>query len=57
MMIEDEFHPREIIVNTVYPSCGINVGPGLMAAYYVGKPASEDLKEETKLLENILNQR
>lgn len=54
-MIEDEFHPKEIIVNTVYPSCGINVGPGLMAAYYVGKPVSDELKEETKLLEEILN--
>ena len=54
-MIEDEFHPKEIIVNTVYPSCGINVGPGLMAAYYFGTKASEDLKDETKLLEDILN--
>ena len=54
-MIEEEFHPKEIIVNTVYPSCGINVGPGLMAAYYFGTKASTDLKEETKLLEEILN--
>lgn len=54
-MIEEEFHPKEIIINTVYPSCGINVGPGLMAAYYIGTAASEDLKEETKLLEEILN--
>ena len=54
-MIENEFHPKEIIVNTVYPSCGINVGPGLMAAYYFGTKASEELKEETKILEEILN--
>ncbi len=54
-MIEDEFHPKEIIINTVYPSCGINVGPGLMAAYYFGKPVSDELKDETKLLEGILN--
>ncbi len=53
-LIEKEFHPKEIIINTVYPSCGINVGPGLMAAYYFGTPVSEELKEETKILSEIL---
>ena len=53
-MIEEKFHPKYICVNDVFPSCGINVGPGLMAAYYIGKPISADLSEEKELLSKIL---
>ena len=42
-MIEERFHPKGVFINDVYPFCGINVGPGLMAAYYMGKPISADL--------------
>ncbi|MBQ2153877.1 MAG: DegV family protein [Oscillospiraceae bacterium] len=48
-MIEERFHPKEIFINDVFPSCGVNIGPGLMAAYYVGKPISKDLAEERAL--------
>ena len=37
-MIEENFHPKAVIINDVFPMSGINIGPGLMAAYYVGKP-------------------
>jgi hypothetical protein len=50
-LIKDKFNPKEIFVSDVYPACGINVGPGLMAAYYVGKPISKDL--EIKLHQTI----
>lgn len=53
-MIEEKFHPKAVYINYVYPSCGINVGPGLMAAYYMGKPISEDLAEERKLITELL---
>lgn len=53
-MIEENFHPKAIYVNGVFPSCGINVGPGLMAAYYLGKPISEGLEEERKILTALL---
>ena len=54
-MIEEKFHPKAVLVNSVYPSCGINVGPGLMAAYYFGKPISADLSEEKKILSELLS--
>ncbi len=54
-MIRERFHPKEIFINDVFPSCGINVGPGLMAAYYVGKPISKDLSEEKAIIEKALN--
>ena len=53
-MIEERFHPKAIYVNDVYPACGINIGPGLMAAYYVGKPLSDDLAQEKDLISKIL---
>lgn len=53
-MIENEFHPKAIYLNDVYPACGINIGPGLMAAYYIGKPSSKDLVEEKALVADIL---
>ena len=54
-MIEEKFHPKAVYVNDVHPLCGINVGPGLMAAYYVGKPISKDLSEERAIVEALSN--
>lgn len=53
-MIEDKFHPKAVYIKDVYPSCGINIGPGLMAAYYMGKPISKDLSFEKELLNKFL---
>ena len=54
-MIEEKFHPKAVHINEVHPACGINVGPGLMAAYYVGKPISKDLSEERAIIESLAN--
>ena len=53
-LIRERFGPKEIFINDVFPSCGINIGPGLMAAYYVGTPISKDLSEEKAILETAL---
>ena len=53
-MLIERFHPKAVFVNDVYTNCGINVGPGLMAAYYYGKPISKGLVEETEALKNIV---
>lgn len=50
-LLEEKFHPKKVVIRDVYPSCGINVGPGLMAAYYVGKPISQDLSVERAIIE------
>lgn len=54
-LIEEKFKPKAVIIKDVFPSCGINVGPGLMAAYYYGKPISQGLEEERAIMEGILN--
>lgn len=53
-MIEKEFHPKEILIRDVFPMCGISVGPGLMAAYYMGTPISQGLVNERGIIENYL---
>lgn len=53
-MIEERFKPVEVIINDVFPQCGVNIGPGLMACYYFGKPISNNLVEEKKILEELL---
>jgi len=53
-MIVERFHPKEIYVNEVYQSCGANIGPGLMAAYYVGKAISPDLSGEKTIMNQII---
>ena len=54
-MIQERFHPKAVEIHDVFPSCGINIGPGLMAAYYVGTPISEDLSRETGIMEEFIN--
>ena len=41
-------------VKSVFPFCGIHIGPGLMAAYYIGKPISKGLTTEKALLERLI---
>ena len=54
-MIEEKFHPRAIYINDVFPPCGVNIGPGLMAAYYIGTPISKDLSAEKGIVAEALN--
>ncbi len=54
-LIKEKFNPKEIYLSDVHPACGINVGPGLMAAYYVGKEITKGLEEEKALISSILN--
>ena len=56
-MIEERIKPKEVILTYIFPSCGVNIGPGLMCAYYVGKPISDDMKAETDLMTAILEKK
>lgn len=54
-LIEEQIKPKAVYIHDVFPSCGINIGPGLMAAYYMGTPISDDLREERQIVELALN--
>lgn len=53
-MLEERFSPKAVYIMDVYAANGMNIGPGLMAAYYVGKPISSNLEEERKLMEKLI---
>jgi fatty acid-binding protein DegV len=53
-LIQEKFNPKKIYMCEMFPPCGINVGPGLMAAYYVGKPISDGAEEEKSLVAELL---
>lgn len=53
-LLEEKFHPQSITIVDVFPACGVNVGPGLMAVYYSGKPISKDLSEERAVINKFL---
>ena len=52
--IEAEFKPKEVIITDVYPADGINIGPGLMSAYYFGTKISEGLVNEKEIMAEAL---
>lgn len=52
--IEEELHPQEVIVTPVGQACGPSIGPGLVAAYYYGKPISDGLQTESAIMADIL---
>ncbi len=52
--IREEIKPKELIINSIGQNCGANIGPGLVAAFYFGKPLSKDLVEEAAILQGIL---
>lgn len=53
-MIEERLHPKAIIQTELFCGCGINMGPGLMSAYFIGKPITEDLNWERELFQKLI---
>lgn len=56
-MIKEKFNPAKIYFTEVYPSCGINIGPGLMTAFYFGTPISKGLEYEKELVIKLLEEK
>lgn len=52
--VQEEFSPKEIIINHIGMSCGASIGPGLCAVFYQGKKISEDMEYEQALMNQIL---
>lgn len=55
-MVKEKFNPKEVLISQVFPGCGINIGPGLMSAYYIGRPISKDMEFEKNLMKEILGE-
>lgn len=53
--IEREIKPQEVIIAPVGQACAPNIGPGLVAVYYYGKPISEGLQEESAIMAELMS--
>ena len=47
-------NPKKIYVSDVYPACGANIGPGMIAVYYLGDHISEDMTAEKETMNKIV---
>ncbi len=52
--VQEEFSPKEIIINHVGLACGASIGPGLCAVFYQGKEISEGMEKEQALMNRIV---
>lgn len=48
-LLEDNLKVKEVVVLSIGQSSGPNIGPGLCAYFYMGKPISKNREEENKL--------
>ena len=53
-MLRETLNPKEILINPIGMSCGSSIGPGLCAAYFIGKPVSDENIEEKQRMETII---
>lgn len=45
-LIEERLHPKKVFVSDVFVAGGANIGPGMVCAYFLGEPISEDGEQE-----------
>ncbi|MBQ8331979.1 MAG: DegV family protein [Clostridia bacterium] len=48
--IEAELHPKGVYVSDVFSASGTNIGPGMVGAYFLGAPISEDNEKEKETI-------
>ncbi|MCM1307472.1 MAG: DegV family protein [Butyrivibrio sp.] len=53
-LVEENFHPKEILMLVVGQTCGASIGPGMVNVFFMGPETSEGLVEETKVLNEIM---
>ncbi len=54
-LIENELEPKKVFLSDVFSGCGTNIGPGMVAVYFLGEEISEDLSAEKDIMTKLLN--
>ena len=52
--IEAELHPKKVFVSDVFWASGTNIGPGMVGAYFLGEPVSQDGEAEKEMMNRAL---
>lgn len=53
-MIAEQLKPKKVFVSDVFCGSGINIGPGMVCAYYLGEPISADLSKEKEAMNKVI---
>ena len=53
-MIKEKFAPKEVLLCEVFAADGVNVGPGLCAAYYFGTEITHGLEKEREIIDKLM---
>lgn len=54
--VEQAVNCKKVFISDVYPSCGTNIGPGMLSVYFLGEEISADCSlEKQALLDAIAN--
>lgn len=54
-LAEQRLGAKKVFVTDVFTGCGTNIGPGMIAMYFIGNPISQDLADEKAAINSILN--
>lgn len=54
-MIEQTCPAKQVLVCDVFSGCGTNIGPGMVAVYFLGQPITDGLTAEKDLMTELLN--
>lgn len=52
-MIETELSPKRVFLTDVFSASGTNIGPGMIAAYFLGEEISENCEAERDIMNRI----
>lgn len=54
-LAEEKLGAKKVFVSDVFSGCGTNIGPGMVAVYFLGSDISDDLAAEKNTMTTILN--
>lgn len=54
-MIENTLDVKKVYLSDVFAACGTNIGPGMVAVYFIGPKITEDMSFEKDVMNKLLN--
>ncbi len=52
--LESELHPKKVFVSDSYSASGTNIGPGMVAVYFLGDEVTEELTREKEIMNRVM---
>ena len=52
--LEATLHPKKIFVSDSFSASGTNIGPGMVAVYFLGDEVSEELAREKEIMNSVM---